>query len=422
MLRIKLKGGALYISIIISILISIVLSLFILIAYYNTRTIQTQNSLEQLQLSIESSFAIAQSDYYQDSYAVAWQKLPYNNDSVKVKKTHWGSYTLVDVNAKNSHFNLHQTGLYGGLATRDTALFITEQNRPIGLAGKIKFNGFCYLPKSGIKSAYIEGTSFSDLNSLKPFIKNTSFSLPQANEKFLKQISRNQNETNPFLDSLLSFVPNNLDNSFHQKTAVVQLGSLNLSSQKLKNNIKIISSNVITVDNTVQLENVLLIARKVIFKKKFKGTVHVIAQDSIIVEENCEFNYPSSFCVYHEKKNNETLKPSSNLPVRGMFFGESCKFNGGLLAINNKENSSKMMVKLNKHFEMIGNIYSSNYCDLQGNIYGSVFCQSLLLQTPSAVYENHLLNCLIDSKKYGKQLVVPNWFEGKQTLNCAKKL
>lgn len=421
MFRVKLKGGALYVSVIISILISIILSLFILIAYYNTRTVQARASLEQLQLSLQSGFEIAQSDYYSENSSNIWRKLPYNNDSIKVKKMMWGCFTLIDVIAKNSHFDLQKTGLYGSLATKDTALYVTEQNRPVGLAGKIKFNGNCYLPKSGIKSAHIEGTSFSDLNSLKPFIKNTSSNLPAINETFLKQINQVQTEINPFTDSLLSFIPDNSNNSFHRKTALIQSSSINLNSQTLKNNFKIIASNIIIVEKDCQLENVLLIARKVIFKKEFKGTVHVIATDSVITEENCEFNYPSSFCVYNDVLKQEAQK-QTNL-IRGIFFGESCKFNGGLLAVNDKSNSSKMMIKLNKHFELVGNLYCSNYSDVQGNLYGSIFCQSLLLQTPSAVYENHLLSCLIDSKKYSKQLVVPNWFSyTKPSLSCAKTL
>lgn len=59
--------------------------------------------------------------------------------------------------------------------------------------------------------------------------------------------------------------------------------------------------------------------------------------------------------------------------------------------------------------------------DAQGSIYGSVYCRTLLLQTPSGVYENHLLNSLIDPKTYGTNLTVPNWFTHKtQRSTCAQ--
>lgn len=422
MSRLKLKGGALFVSIIISILISIILSLFIVIVYYNTRTIQAKTIEEQLQLNLESGFDIAQSKYWNENNNNRWQKTPYNNDSIKIKKILWGCYDLIEVKTKKNRLNFQKAVLLGTLATKDTALYVTDQNKPIGLAGKIQFNGTCYLPKSGLKSAYIEGTSFSDLSSLIPNVKKSSFNLPLIDEVFLKKIHQVQTELNPLTDSLLSFIPDKLTNSFSRKTAVIQSGSIHLNSQILKDNIKLISANVITVEKDCQLENVLLVARKVIFKKNFTGTVQVIVQDSIITEDECIFNYPSSFCVYFENQKSEKQKSLPN-PIRGIFFGKTCEFNGGLLTVNDKNNSSKMIIKLNQHFKLIGNLYSSNYCDIQGNLYGSIYCHSLLLQTPSAVYENHLLNCLIDSKKYSTNLVVPNWFGNNyQSMRFAKIL
>ena len=313
MLQRKLKGGALYVAIIISILISIILGLFILVAYYNSNSVLSQNSYNQLYQSLWSGFELSQSTYYNSSSAHTWQKMPYNNDSVMIKKIAWGCYTLVDVKAKNTHFNIHKTGLFGCRQSTDTALMVAEQNRPIGLAGKIKFNGTCYLPKAGVKSAYIEGTSFSDLNAIRPYIKQAPNYIPEIDEAYLKTIEESQSSLNPSTDSLISYIPDVLNQVFQQKTAVVQQGSVKLNNQILSNNIKIIASDVITIDKTCQLSHVLLIARKVIFKKEFKGIVHVIAKDSIITEDDCEFNYPSSFCVYDNRQ-------ESTPQVKGIFF------------------------------------------------------------------------------------------------------
>lgn len=413
---IKLKGGALYIAIIISVLISVVLTLFIVLAYHNIQSIQVQSSVSQLELSLESGFELSKSSYFAKENQNRWRKLPYNNDSIAIKKLQWGCFQLISVNAKNVHHHLNKIGLFGSAATTDTALMVSEQNKPIGLAGKIKFLGMCYLPKAGIKTAYIEGTSFSDLNSLRPFIKSAPSVIPNIDESFLKDVAETQSELNLQTDSLIDFIPDVLNNSFKQKTVVVQQGSISLNSQTLSNNIKLIAANTITIDNTCQLNNVLLIARKIIFKKGFKGIVHAIAKDSIVTEDECEFNYPSSFCTFNSK-----AISSSNNSIKGIFFGEKCKFEGSILAVTNKESAYKSVIKLNKQFQLIGSAYSSNYCDVQGNIYGTIICSSVLLQTPSATYENHLLNCLLDPKKYGTHLVIANWFTTKQKQYvCAK--
>lgn len=412
----RLKGGALYVSVIISILISIILSLFIVVAYYNTRSVQAQNSMMQLQLGLESGFEIARSEYYTPANGGTWQQMPYNNDSILVRKKAWGCYLLIDVKAKNAHFRLNKTGLFGTQAWRDTAIVLAEQNRQIGLAGKIRFRGNCYFPKAGVKSAYIEGTGFSDLNAVRPYIHPAPDYIPPLDERYLETIAQSQAGLDPYTDSLLSFIPDEWNQSFKQQTAVVQQGSMTLGNSMLSNNIKLIASDVITVENTAQLNNVLLIARKVIFKKGFKGTVHAICRDSIVTEDECEFAYPSSFCVYSEH-----VPDSAKGMVRGIFFGLDCKFKGGLLAANDKKNVSRMMIRLNKRFELIGSIYSSDYADAQGNLYGSLCCRTLLLQTPSGVYENHLYNCFVDPKRYSSNLAVPAWQKQKDLLlKCAQ--
>ncbi len=412
----RLKGGALYVSVIISILISIILSLFIVVAYYNTRSVQEQNSMMQLQLSLESGFEIARSEFYNEAGGGNWQQMPYNNDSIRVRKKVWGCYVLIDVKAKNAHFRLNKTGLFGTPAWRDTAMVLAEQNRQIGLAGKIRFRGNCYFPKAGIKSAYIEGTGFSDLNALKPYIYPAPEYIPQLDERYLESIAQSQSGIDPYSDSLLSFMPGQWNQSFKHQTAVVQQGTMVLSNCMLSNHIKLIASDVITVENSAQLSNVLLIARKVIFKKGFRGTVHAICRDSIVTEDDCGFAYPSSFCVYAAQ-----VPDSLKGLVRGIFFGTGCKFKGGLLAANDQKNLSRMMIRLNKRFELIGNIYSSDYADAQGNLYGSLCCRTLLLQTASGVYENHLYNCFVDPKRYSTGLSVPAWQKQKDRHHtCAQ--
>lgn len=402
-------------SVIISILISIILSLFIMVAYYSTRSVQAQSSATQLQQSLESGFSIARSEYYEQSAGGNWQQMPFNNDSILVRKKAWGCYVLIDVKAKNSHFRLGKTGLFGTAASADTAIVLAEQNRPIGLAGKIRFRGYCYFPKAGVKSAYIEGTGFSDLNAVRPYIRQAPDYIPQLDEHYLETIAHSQTGLDPYTDSLLSFMPETWNQSFRQQTAVLQQGSMVLNRQILSNNIKLIASDVITVESTTQLNNVLLLARKVVFKKGFKGRVHVICRDSIVTEEECEFAYPSSFCVY-----SATVPDSAKGKVRGIFFGNDCKFKGGLLAANDKLQASRMMIRLSKHFELIGNLYSSDYADAQGSLYGSLCCRTLLLQTPSGVYENHLYNCYIDPRRYSTGLAVPGWQKQKEkTQRCA---
>lgn len=80
------------------------------------------------------------------------------------------------------------------------------------------------------------------------------------------------------------------------------------------------------------------------------------------------------------------------------------------------------MVKLNADAEIYGIVYSSNYAHLQGKIFGTAFCDKLLIKTESAVYENYMMDCEIDPKKYANSMVVPGIFSGKSVNKCCKWL
>ena len=54
-------------------------------------------------------------------------------------------------------------------------------------------------------------------------------------------------------------------------------------------------------------------------------------------------------------------------------------------------------IQLSDGSSVEGLVYSKGYIDFKGNITGSLYCNGFILRTPSAVYENHLLNASINS-------------------------
>ncbi len=112
--------------------------------------------------------------------------------------------------------------------------------------------------------------------------------------------------------------------------------------------------------------------------------------------------------------------------IKGVFIGAKSIICGSLICIHdNGDNpiaSSHVMIKLEKDSEIHGMLYSTDYAQLQGKIFGTAFCDKLFLKTQSAVYENHLMNCEIDPKKYASSMVVPGIFTNKSINKCCKWL
>lgn len=409
---VKVKGGALYIAVLVSILIGITLSLFILIANYNQRNVTVFAQESQLYYNLKSGFQLAQSSYFSKEQNNRWIKNQENDDSIKIKKRNWGAYLIICTQTKNRHHALSQSGLYGTFMTADTGLMIADNSRPVGLSGSISFKSNCYLPRAGIKPAYIEGQSYLSSSNNAIFIKGPPQQVLQISPHFLKGLEEEQNELTVYSDSVVSAIPEFYVQSFDKKTLVYQTNSTRLSRLNLKNNIKLVCTDV-EIDSSCHLENILLICHKVRFKSGFKGQVHVIASDSISMESNCEFPYPSSF-VLLAKDNNESS-------FRYIQFNKDCKFSGGALAINKNQGATgnqKVFVKLCSGAEVNGLIYSSDYIHVEGVLNASVFANKLLLKTPSAVYENHILACEINPKKYAHIMSVPMIFNQGEKLMC----
>lgn len=411
----KLKGGALYIAIIVSIVIGVLLSMFILMAHYNQRNVTVFTQSTQLYYNLKSAFEIAQSDYFVTELNGKWFKNTSNDDSIKIKKLNWGSFLLIHAITKNRHQNLSQAGLYGTFMNSDTALLISDNSRPVGLSGKIEFKANCYLPKAGIKPAFIEGQRFQSSTQNALYIKSCSGSIPQIKEGIVKGL-KEQFEISVYTDSIINELPDKIDHSFTAKTIVCEMGSGNLSGKYWKNNIKIICRNDIELDSSCHFENILIVCKKVKFKQNFKGSVHVIASDSIVAGKKSEFLYPSSFTLLANEDGSNNLKC--------IILNEDCMFSGGIIALNQSitTNTAKVFVKLNASCRVNGLIYSSDYLHLEGQLNATVIANTLLLKTPSAVYENHILGCEINPKKYSHILSTPLLFNTNSKLQCCKKL
>jgi hypothetical protein len=408
MFRTRVKGGALYIAVMISVIIGVLLSLLMLLSRYTQRHVTDFVQSSQLYYNLTSAFQLAQSEFFTSENNNRWIKNSFNDDSILVKKYRWGAYYMICAQTKNRHRTLSQSGLYGVTMTSDTGLVVSDNSRVVGLSGSIIFKSNCYLPKAGIKPAYIEGQSYIAASQNSQYIKSSPAAIPSVANTLITDLREQQNEYN-LQDSIVNFLPKGYNRTFSRSTVVWQMPALKLSEMHLKNNVKLICREI-EIDSTCHFENILLVCNKVRFKSGFKGKIHVIARDSVILESESNLNYPSSLVLLPDNGNADA--------IRHITLGENCRFFGGILALSDglASTAPRVLVKLHAKSEVNGLIYSSNYLHLEGKINATVIGDRLLLQTPSAVYENHMLGCEIDPAKYAHALIVPLLFNKTSDL------
>jgi len=81
-----------------------------------------------------------------------------------------------------------------------------------------------------------------------------------------------------------------------------------------------------------------------------------------------------------------------------------------------------LRVSLEKDAIVRGQVYTNGMMDLKGSIYGSLATNGFLLNTPSSVYENHLLNAVVDWSRLSEHFTGINLINESETRNVVQWL
>jgi hypothetical protein len=165
-----------------------------------------------------------------------------------------------------------------------------------------------------------------------------------------------------------------------------------LSHISFNGNIILFSDTTVVIDQSAVLSNTLIFARYILVKAGFHGTCQLFATDSIRVEHDCVFNYPSCLGVLR-------FKASDFSTALRLFIGENTRVSGLVFTYDKNFTSSKQpYVELGKKVSVTGQVYSQGILALKNGIVinGSVFTSRFLYQTGFTGYENYLINAMLD--------------------------
>lgn len=399
MLRKYLRGGALYLAIFISLVIAVLLSMMVLHSYYGTMDFNRFSIRQSVHRNLFSAFNYAVSQNFECTQEpVTIDLFDNGSDSVQIVKKWWGCYQVIGIRSSYKGYSENMLCLTGTAFIKDTALVLTENNKPVSVAGKTELKGICFIPKAGIKAAHIEGETFWGDN----FIDGTKMDAPQQLPDIAPSIYKQMDDLNGTAsnaDSLVSFdqLPDadTIKNSFLSKTLrIVAGGKIILDDIRLSGNIIIQSPTRIVVNKNCMLNNILLVAPCIEIKDEFSGSLQALASDTILTGDEVSLNYPSSLVLINEPAVDSTHKSKS---VPAIIVGEKCIIKGTILAcIKDGNFTNRIYVKINKESKVSGLVYVDGYLDMQGSISGAAFAKSFILNTNSGVYEQHLLNAVID--------------------------
>lgn len=391
----RLKGHTLFIVLAVSFLIALISSMFILLGYLSNMQVQKNLRIQKVENNALSGANYLLADREQIRFDKPARIDLYNKgtDSVILSKKQWGLYNIGIAHARTGQTNSMQIFMYGYRNQKSNAyaLYVADHNRPLSFCGDTRVKGTVFAPEAGIKRAYIEGRSYTGKKLVYGTTQESNSTLPAISKRLIKRLS---NITQPRSNDR---VRNELDSqhvavSFQQNTLFYRLNQgVFLNQYKLKGNIVLYSSEAIRVGRDNQLDDIILAAPHIHIQRHFQGNLQAIALDSLTTGKHVKLKYPSALGLISTKQQS---KNNSTAPFIKIMPGSHIE--GTVFAYQQNQHQNAVRVTLQNTARVTGNMYTTGYAEIKGLIQGSLTCNKLILETPSSIYENHLLNARIN--------------------------
>jgi len=398
-----MKAGALFTAVIVSLLIALICSSFILFAYISGIQLESSRNRQRAERNAASGMQLLLVNDERDLHHRNENIDLFNEgkDSVELSILPWGAYDLFKSSARCGKFHFEKIALsgYAFYSTIETALYLQDLNTPLSIIGNTFIKGICYLPKAGVRVAYIENTGYGNDQLIYGETKQSDYLLPKINEELIDQMREfSEGNITISLDITNTELSRNIHQSFNAKTKVIYSdGIINLTSGSYSGNIHFRSSKGIHISNHVILKDIIVSAPFVIINDEFTGSLQAFAVDSMKIGEQVKLEYPSVLGIIQTepKLYNTFIEIGKKSVVEGVVFGYT--FNSPV--------HNRFKISLLKESVISGELYSNSMIDIQGSVFGSVSCAKFTLKTPSSVYENHLMDATIDYSRLNNDFV-----------------
>jgi hypothetical protein len=387
------NARALYLAIIISFVAAVLSFIFILSKYYSYTEIYNLKTLQRLSDNTLSAINILSRHSGFIPYNIE-KTVALFDDSVNqatVIKRRWGVYNMCSAKSSWKRFSVQKAALYGQKTSgkNATGLYLTDQGHYLAVSGDTYLSGRLFLPKLGIRKAYIDGNSFKYEKIIEGTMENSEEHLPSLSNQFLEYVKNELFVQNFKGDSLVSasiLSAAKIENSFFNRPIrIYSTGSIDLRKIEIFGNFIIQSDDAITINSNCHLENVICVAPQIIIESGFKGRAQFFGNDTVKIMKNVTLQYPSA-----------VVSAGMNHSTSHVLISEASRVEGTILGFAEIELNRNVSVILENYTEIYGMVYSAGKVSIQGKVFGSLFCNLFFLQTRQGYYENQLLNAWID--------------------------
>ncbi|PTX64076.1 hypothetical protein C8N46_101686 [Kordia periserrulae] len=391
----KLKASSLLQAVFVCFLIATLCFGIILLSSYNSLFQKRILQKTQLQLTNDAAITLLLSDAANITNGSTQMSVFSNQVNTNTNIKDWGFYKVISAKTYYNKDTIRKSILVGKTAKSTTALYVTNYDKIVNVAGTVTITGDVFVPKGLLEKRNLFGEQTTiTIQGAQKEAENQLPKLRAINTNCIPESAANLSEEQLEKESIYV-------RSFDKETQVCHTNNLSFLEGKIvKGNIIFQSNGTLILNKHMQLEDVIINARNVVIQSGFKGTVQIIASSSVVVEDDVKLSYPSSILVQH---------PSN---VTNVTIGKESVIIGGIIVNNSTHNKVlESVISIGEDALIVGAVYCYGTLELKGNVYGSVFADRLLTKTKETSYANLLMDAEIDVSKLPENFIGIPLFE-----------
>ena len=395
-----LPARALFYAVIVSIFVAMITSAMLLSSYHQHMLLGNYQIQERLVDNCQSGIELVLGAKSTTIPKINLDLFFEEKDSVRLEQKAWGLLDIAIV--KSWSRGLYRDSIvktfFVGKEVPNYALSLSEGTSPLYVCGETRVIGHTFLPRKGVeKGAFnvVQGKLYTGQKLIygeTALVKPTDMNPYKARFENLRALQS--------LNANVDLEQDSIVQPFNKETFILKGERFNTANLMLKGNLIVIANERIEVAANSVLEDVLLVAPEIVIQAGFQGSLQVFAWDSLIVETNVFLDYPSvlSLIPYEESTN---FSPE-------IIFKEGAEMIGTLMVPSFSYNTYKSKVRIEPTAKITGQVWVNGVLEHKGIVHGNVFCTEFLLKTPAGVYENYLLDAIIDRTLLPKSYLTPS--------------
>ncbi len=369
-----IKAASITYAIFMAVITALLCYGFVLIFSVNTQLEDHYQLRSDLLRQRFSAQALAKAHFNELSQnPVEYQADPSKGVRIDLSKRPWGFLEVVKAQMFIAQENFIQHYLMGwSKADNDPIFYIRNNDEPLKISGDTTLKGTIYSSPEKVKKISVNGQSSQKAtHSGQQLISKKVLPKYELPSNFIPE-----NWEEGFIEGLEN---NLLIQDFSEPTILFDVSNF-LELVTLKGNIIVRSADTLIVKKSAILEDIIVLAPKVIFEDDFKGNLQVIASVQIQTGKNVQLYYPSILVV-----------PGSGDELGRIEIGEKSKVSGAVILTGAGLAFEKMQeLVVQKDAKIEGLLYCDGILELYGDVQGTVFSSALLYKTTSTRYSNLL--------------------------------